>query len=391
MRASLPLVACTGKIGGITTMRIDFVITELYVGGAERCLTELATSLARRGDEVRVFSIGSLPQGEQAVLVDRLASAGIPVGSAQADSPLKFASARHQLRRWLAGGKPELCQTFLFHANVLGTWACRSAGISPCVGGLRVAEDRRFRCHIERAAVRRMTSLVCVSGAVESFAQQRLQAPAEKTKVIANAVDVERFASGEKFAWTSLGWPAEAIVTLFVGRMVPQKGLSLLQRQVDAIAPRQSNHKLLLVGAGELDTSLDRWCEQIGLDRVRRLPWQSDVGPLMRACRVLVLPSRYEGMPNVAMEAMAAGRPVVCSRIEGSQELFSHAPTTQTFAVGDDQAMRKRLQAFLSDWALADQTGRLNQRRMQREFSVEAMVDAYRDHYRLLLERRLER
>ena len=53
-------------------MRVDFVITELYVGGAERCLTELAIGLAETGDEVRVFSLARLPDGQQSQLVDRL-------------------------------------------------------------------------------------------------------------------------------------------------------------------------------------------------------------------------------------------------------------------------------------------------------------------------------
>ena len=60
-------------------MRIDFVITELFVGGAERCLTELAIRLAVNGDDVRVFSFASLPQGKQRMLVDRLEDANIPV------------------------------------------------------------------------------------------------------------------------------------------------------------------------------------------------------------------------------------------------------------------------------------------------------------------------
>ena len=62
-------------------MRVDFVITGLFVGGAERCLTELALGLAQRGDDVRVFSLASLPTGVQSLLVDRLKAANVPVES----------------------------------------------------------------------------------------------------------------------------------------------------------------------------------------------------------------------------------------------------------------------------------------------------------------------
>ena len=76
-------------------MRVNFVITEMFVGGAERCLTELAIGMAETGDDVRVFSLATLPHGEQhqladrlhlpdshqSLLVDRLQAAGIPVES----------------------------------------------------------------------------------------------------------------------------------------------------------------------------------------------------------------------------------------------------------------------------------------------------------------------
>ncbi len=371
-------------------MKIDFAITELFVGGAERCLTELAIGLNAAGDDVRVFSIGSLPTGERSLLVDRLRANGIDVRSANADSPWQFVRAHRELVGWLSERRPEVCQTFLFHANTLGTFAAKSAGVPIRVGGLRVAESNRLRCAVERRAVRSMTSLVCVSEAVQVFASEQLKCPIEKSISIDNGVDVTRFSVGDCFDWTTLGWHRQSCVTLFVGRLHPQKGIELLREQVDAIAPACSDRKLLIVGDGPLQRSLDRWCEQIGTTRVQRMPWQLDIAPLMRACRMLVLPSRYEGMPNVVMEAMAAARPVVCSRAEGARELLAHHWASQTFEVGDGRAMVERIDAFAADESLASQTGQINQSRMRNEFSIAAMVDAYRAHYRLLNTRRLE-
>jgi glycosyltransferase involved in cell wall biosynthesis len=170
-----------------------------------------------------------------------------------------------------------------------------------------------------------------------------------------------------------------------VGRLHPQKGIELLQSQIDCIAPKGSNRRLLLVGSGPLRNQLQKWADQIGSQRVLLLPWQSDIAPLMRACRLLILPSRYEGMPNVVLEAMAAARPVVCSRVEGSEELLSHALSQQSFPVGDGAAMTNLAEAFLSDEMIADQIGSDNQARVRNDFSISAMVDAYRSHYRSLL------
>jgi glycosyltransferase involved in cell wall biosynthesis len=370
-------------------MRIDFVITELFVGGAERCLTELALGLSECGDEVRVFSLGRLPSDPQRMLVDRLEGAGIPVETASADSLLKLYPAYRRLRGWLHQSRPDLCQTFLHHANVVGSRAAAAAGVDLLVGGLRVAESRPLRCRLERSALARAQSVVCVSSAVQGFAAARLGCRPGKTIVIPNGVDVSRFASAEPLKWSSIGWPDDSIVSLFVGRLHPQKGLELLQHQIDRLAPSGSNRRLLLVGEGPLQKRLKSWIGQIGQDRVQLLPWQADVAPLMAACRLLILPSHYEGMPNVVLEAMAAGRPVVCSRVEGSDELLSHLPS-QSFPVGDSGAMSGLVEPFLSDRQLCDEVGSNNQSRVRNDFSIAAMVDAYRSHYRTLLAGRLD-
>lgn len=362
-------------------MRVDFVITELFVGGAERCLTELAIGLAAVDFQVRVFSLGRLPTGEQCGLMDRLRKADVPITSGQADSVVQIAATYRQLKSWIRESPPDVCQTFMYHANVLGTFAATASGVPCMVGGLRVAEARPLRCRIERAAVKRMHKLVCVSDAVQSFARQQLRCPDDRAVVIPNGVDAERFAATEPIAWSQIGWPDDSRVTLFVGRLHPQKGIDLLQRQIDRLAPSGSNRRLLLIGAGPLQHELESWITKVGTDRVRLLPWQPDVAPYMRASRLLILPSRYEGMPNVVLEAMAAGRPVVCSRVEGIEEILSGSIDQQSFPSGDDSAMIKLAEPFLSDEPLCETTGLANRSRAEKDFSIPAMVAAYRSLY----------
>ena len=362
-------------------MRVDFVITGLFVGGAERCLTELALGLAQRGDDVRVFSLASLPTGVQSLLVDRLKAANVPVESGDSNHFLRTPRAYSRLKSWLKESPADVCQTFMFHANVLGALAAKSAGIKVRVGGLRVAEPRPVRCRIEKFAVKRMNSLVCVSNEVKRFAQEYLACDCTKSLVIPNSVDVQRFKNSKVFDWQILGWPRDAVVSVFVGRLHPQKGIELLQSQIDSLAPANSNRKLLLVGGGPLRSDLQAWADGIGEQRVQLLPWQKDVAPIISASRLLVLPSHYEGMPNVVLEAMAAGKPVVCSRVEGSQELLSHAIDQQSFAPGDAEAMKKLAETFLSDEQFSGEIGAKNQTRAESDFSIDSMVDAYRDHY----------
>jgi starch synthase (maltosyl-transferring) len=368
-------------------LRIDFVITELFVGGAERCLTQVALGLAEHGARVRIFSLANLPTGPQRLLVDRLQAAGIPISSGGADRARQFLAARRRLVAWLGESPPDICQTFLHHANVVGTFAAGTAGVAVRVGGVRVAEVRPLRIWLERQAVKRMDSVICVSRAVQDFARDRLGCAGSTSVVIPNGVDVSHFSTAAPYDWSQLGWPKNSIVSLFVGRLHPQKGLEQIQTQVDRLAPAGSLRRILLVGDGPLRDQLSAWASSAGRDRVQLLPWQPDVAPLMKAARLLLLPSRYEGLPNVVLEAMASGRPVVCSRVQGSEELFAHDRLRQSFAAGDAASMADLAEAFLHDETLSNEVGASNQAHVCKEFSIPAMVDAYRSHYRMLLAR----
>jgi len=368
-------------------MRIDFIITELFVGGAERCLTELALRMAELGDEVRVFSIGSLPSGDRGALVKRLQASGIEVVSGNADSTREVVSAYRQLRQWLTESKPDICQTFLHHANIVGTLAAKSAGVRNRVAGIRVAESRAFRCAVEKIALKASTSVICVSHAVERFAANRLGCPTAKLVVIANGVDTVHFSSAEPFDWSQIGWPTDAVVTLFVGRLHQQKGIELLQSEIDKLAPSGSDQRLLLVGDGPLQSELETWARKRGPQQVQLLGWRPDIASLIAGSRLIVLPSHYEGMPNVILEAMAAGKPVVCSRVEGSQELLKHDWDQQSFPAGDGVQMARLASHYLEQQDLALKAGTRNQSFVSQNHALAGMVNHYRSHYQKLLDR----
>ena len=90
------------------------------------------------------------------------------------------------------------------------------------------------------------------------------------------------------------------------------------------------------------------------------------------------------------MPYTAAARPVVCSLVEGSEELVSHASQWQGFAPGDSPHMASLIEHLESDQTLCNEIGMLNHERVQKHFSLTTMTEAYRAHYRTLLTRRLD-
>lgn len=369
----------------VGAMRIDLLTTELRTGGAERCLTELAIGLAARGDRVRVMSLAPLPQPARDQLVHRLREACIEVCSAEAHGVWSLRRTFTTVRRWLATDPPELLQTFLYHANVLGTFAAVRAGVPVRVGGVRVAQPRPQRWWVERRAVARMQALVCVSGSVEQFARTRLR-PSTATRVltIPNGVRVDAYADAAPWDWAAKGLRSGSQVVLFVGRLHRQKGLDLLLGSAAELLARCPDASLAIVGSGPLERRVRRVVGNLPAGRAVHLPWQSDVAALYASATLVIVPSRYEGMPNVVLEAMAAGKPVVSARVEGVAELLGPAVAEQTFPRLDVGAMCRRVEDLLSRSDLRE-LGADNRVRAERYFSLDAMVDRYRQLYIELL------
>jgi glycosyltransferase involved in cell wall biosynthesis len=221
---------------------------------------------------------------------------------------------------------------------VLATWAypdgcasvlaARALG-KPCVvkvhgtdvnGVLQRGAARRVAARILPAA----DALVAVSRPLGDELV-RLGVPRGRVHRVANGVDAGVFFPRDRAeARRSLGVPAEARVVLFVGRLEPQKGIRELVDAFDRLRARAPEAVLALVGDGVSTAEV----------RARVAPWgaaarvlgaqpQEAVAAWMGACDLLVLPSWAEGTPNVVLEALASGRPVVATSVGGIPDLLA--------------------------------------------------------------------
>ena len=140
---------------------------------------------------------------------------------------------------------------------------------------------------------------------------------------------------------------------------------------------------LLLVGDGPERTKLQQDVVRLGIsDRVHFAGWQADVPPILAAAELLVLPSNWEGMPNVVLEAMAAGKPVLATRAEGVVELLGPGADEQTIPIGDKRALVARARSLLANPSRANELGAQNRSRAEAEFSLDRMIARFEDLYR---------
>jgi glycosyltransferase involved in cell wall biosynthesis len=369
-----------------TPIRIAFCITGLEPGGAEKCLVELVKRLDRQQFEAVVYCLGPRPRGNPDSLADQLEAASTTVVCFDARRSIDAPRTLWRLRRRMRRDRPDIVQGFLFHANVLGSLAALLAGVPHVVTGIRVAEQRGQRYLAAARVVDRWVERhVCVSQAVKDFSHRRGGLPESKLVVIPNGVDVARFDAATPVSLERLGVPPGRRVIVHVGRLDEQKGIDWLLQLMPRVFAELPGHDLLLVGAGPRRAELVALAGRLGVhDRVHFGGFREDVPSILKASEALVLASRWEGMPNVVLEAMAAGKPVVATDVEGVGEALGPAAAQQIVSSRNPDCFAEKLVALLKNRDLAAELGAENRFRAEHFFSLDAMAEAYSRLYRSL-------
>jgi len=349
-------------------------------------MVELATRLDRAAFEPHVVCLQPLPADASRSLAPALQAAGVPVTSLEIRGIWNAPGALVRLTRLLRKLQPDIVQSFLFHANMLGRVAAWRAGVPRVVAGVRVAERRgRWRLRLDRWTDRLVDKHVCVSQAVAEFMHAQAGLPREKLVVIPNAVDMARYANVKPIAASELRLPPNRRWVTFIGRLDPQKNLEWLIEHAHQWLATAPAHDLLIVGDGPQRAVLQRLSRHPQIaGRVQLIGWRPEIPGILAASDLLVLPSLWEGMPNVVLEAMASGRPVLASDVEGVRELLGDDPR-QLVPPGDTEKWTAGVRTLLTDLPLAAQTGAKNRLRAERVFSPAAMCRAYAELYQSLI------
>ena len=375
-------------------MRIALVITELDPGGAENCLTQLACYLADRGHEVRVFAIGPPPAADQSKLLQQLDSHRIPVAICIPPSGIRSFRSFPNVARWLRGElkqfAPQIVQAMLFHGNLVSAMAIDSADLRArrvkFFGGVRVRQPERWRWWLQRWAARKMQKLVCVSDDVAEHCFRNERIPAAKVMTIANGVDVEalRNVAHSRTIEATLRLSATDRVLLFVGRLHPQKGVEELVDQADQLLESSPQHHLVLVGSGPLERRLrELAATKRSAARIHLVGWQPQAIAWMRRAEMLLLPAVYEGMPNVILEAMAVGLPVVAFDIDGIRQLLGQSDCAheQIAAPGDFAQFNERVRKLIASAELRQRCAEYNSNRIEQKFQLNDQLGKYEAEY----------
>jgi glycosyltransferase involved in cell wall biosynthesis len=221
--------------------------------------------------------------------------------------------------------------------------------------------------------------------------------PADRIVRIRNAVDRERFMPAgqeERRALRSgLGLGARQRVIVFCGHLTEVKGIDFLMRSLEGLAARVERADLVILGSGEyaMDT-LERWVQE-SAERLRgkisvHLTGQvPDIAPYFRCADVFVLPSRAEGMPNVLLEAMAAGLACVATNVGGVPDIVVHGVDGVIVPYGDERALREALIALAGNVQRRRRLGANARKKVLSGFDSTILIRQYEDLFARVLPR----
>jgi glycosyltransferase involved in cell wall biosynthesis len=363
-------------------MRVLMLATDLERGGLPMRLARLAIALRGAGVEPVVGCLA--PPGP--VSAD-LEAAGIETFSCEAAGRYDVSCLR-RLADHVRRIRPDLIQSFLFHANLAARLVGRQGQCRPLVTGTVTIE-------IERPLHRLLESLTCGlsdlhvanSRAVADHLVVDLGFPPERIVVIPNGIVLEDIDRTPAIGRSSHGLADRVPLIVWAGRMDPVKNLETFVRVIARLRDRMSVQAVLLGDGPERNRMADLIRKQ-GLSSVIGMTlWSDEVIGWLKAADLLLFPSLTEGSPNVVIEAMACGCPVVASNVPACRELIEPGVHGWLCGAGDVSGFVEAVSGALAQAGVRADCVRAARRSVEERHSMQAVVHRWRALFEQALRR----
>lgn len=383
-------------------IRVLRVIARLNMGGPALHVAYLAKGLASRGYETTLVA-GSLARGEESMsfVAEELGVRVRTVTQLHREiSLVRDLVATWRLAELIRRERPDIVHTHTAKAGALGRMAAALAGrprpivvhtfhghvLRGYFGPLRTAAFR----FVETALARVTDALIAVGPQVRDDLVALGVAPAEKFHVIRLGIELEQRIDGGDEARAEarrlLGIREDAFVVGWIGRMTPIKRTQDVLAAVAGLRERGVDAILVMVGDGPDRERVERRAHALGIARhCLYLGYQDDVARWFGLLDAFLLPSANEGTPVTAIEALAARRPVVATRVGGVPDVVRDGEDGFLAELGDLDGLVDGLERLARDPDLRARMGEGARERVLERYAVERLVDDVDRLYRSLL------
>lgn len=355
--------------------RVLHLIDSLDLGGAQ----EVVVNIVRGADRSRFEHEVATLHGH-GIYLQRLIDSGVRVHSL---SPAKWLPAHIPgLASVLWSGRFDILHCHLIASNLIGKPLGRLMGVPVVINHDHTNDPSRgtnaLILGLETWANRFAAHTIAVSASCRDFLVQREGVADDRVSIIHNAIDTTRFrpSSGQRgSARSRLGISAAGPLVAGVGRLNPQKNFPLFLDIASLVAARNGDTRFLIAGTGPEEALLRSKASALGLDgRITFAGYVADPREIYNACDILLMPSRFEGLPMTLLEAMAMEVPVVASRLDGIAEVVTDHRDGLLMEPGDAGAFANAITSLLNDPEMRRSMGIAARRKIEEGFSAQRMV-----------------
>ena len=370
-------------------IKVTHIISGLQADGAETVLHSITSRMDATRFENEVISLTDLGP-----MAGRLTASGTPVRALGmrpgVANPLRIL----QLAAWLKKSKPQVVQTWMYHADLIGGTAAWLAGNLPVVWGIHHTnldpdQNKRSTIWTARACARLSRRLpkriVCCSEASRE-AHARFGYSEQKMQVIPNGFDLRRFhPDAEARLWLrqELEIPADALLIGMAARFHIQKGHPNFIRAAASLHSRLPDVHFVLCGkdVDKNNSELTAWIKAADLSTVcHLLGSREDMSCVFAALDVATSSSLSEAFPMAVGEAMACGTPCVVTDVGDSASIVGDMG--KVVPAGDSEALAAAWQEMLAGGpAVRQQMGRAARNRVEQRFNIDSIVERYQELY----------
>lgn len=369
-------------------MSILFLISSEGYYGAENVVVTLARQLSRKGLACVVGVIRN-SQSPHTEVADQAKRFGIPVEIVACEGKWDRRSV-HDVRRLLAAHKVSIVHAHGYKADLYAyaaAWPNRVALVATSHNWTGKLLKMRAYAALDRFVLGRFDEVVVVS----EFVGQKLRrwgvAP-NKLSMIRNGVDIEGFQAAPATLKNEIA-PCGGALVGFVGRLVPEKGGEVLLRAARRVLTVHAQTKFVLVGDGPARQEWERLASQLGIsEQVVFAGRREDMASVYASLDMVVLPSLLEALPMCLLEAMAAGKPVIATRVGAVPQVIQSRETGLLLPPGEVNGLAEAIAGLLKNPEQARQLGENGRAHVARHFSAEAMAKSYIATYQQALGRR---
>ncbi len=359
-------------------IKVCYVLGTLEIGGTERQLLLLLKKIDR---EKFTPVLIALRGGRMKEEFEGIVKVFVPGKKWKIDPFVLFKIARRLKRE-----KPDILHTFMFTSNTWGRLAGILAGVPVIIASERSMDlwKRFYHFWVDRFFARHTKKIVCNSYQVRNRYEKILGRYSDRLSVVYNGLDTNLYDSVEYKGETvrGLGITGNEKVILTGGRLSPEKSLDTLISAVPEVLKKCVETRFVIAGEGREKDKLLELAKKLEVDKkIIFAGYRGDLPELIKISSIVVLPSLWEGMPNLLLEAMALKKPVVATDIGGSREIVKNGENGFLVPVRSPEKLAEKIVHLLRNEALCRDMGEKGYRMVKEIFSIELMVKEYEEIY----------